>query len=110
MEEDTEYLLDKSSKSYYGNNIDYDKLFKMLVTSYTKPVCIYGYIFCDKCNICDRVINTMNDINFYDMKLTKYEIHEYLYHNLDYSNNIKYILYEYRDVISDMYYRYLRRL
>jgi hypothetical protein len=110
MNDDTEYLLEKSNRHYYGNNIDYDKLFKMLVTVYTKAVCIYGYIFCDKCNICNRVINNMDDIYYNGIELSKYEIHEYLYHNIDYPNNIKSILYEYRDVISDMYYRYLRRL
>ena len=60
--------------------------------------------------MCERLINNMDDIYYNGIELSKYEIHEYLYHNIDYPNNIKGILYEYRDVISDMYYRYLRRL
>lgn len=94
----------------YGDNIDYDKLFRMLITASTKPICVYGYIPLIKCYVCDKELHIIDNIDFYGIRLSKYEIHDYLYHNMKYSNNIKKILYEYRDIISDRYNRYLLRL
>jgi hypothetical protein len=107
--DESEPLLNKSNKNYYSN-INFDSLFRMLVTVYTKPVCIYGYIFNDKCNICDKVINNMDDIYYNGIELSKYDIHEYLYHNIEFTNRIKNVLYYNRESISYLYYRYLRRV
>jgi len=92
------------------DNIDYNKLFRMLITVYTKPVCIYGYMFNERCNTCNKIINNGDDIYYNGIELSKYEIHDYLYHNIDYTKLIKDTLFNNRDSISYMYYRYLRTL
>ena len=107
--EENEPLLNKRNRLYY-NNIDFDSLFKMLVTVYTKPVCIYGYIPSEKCNVCNKRINNMDDIYYNGIELSRYEIHDYLYHSTELTDCIKNILYINRDAISYLYYRYLLKL
>jgi hypothetical protein len=107
--DENEPLLSNRNKQYY-NNINFDSLFKMLITVYTRPVCIYGYIFSDKCKKCNKVVNNMDDIYYNGIELSKYEIHEYLYHNIEFTDIIKRVLYDNRDSILYLYYRYLRRL
>jgi hypothetical protein len=109
MSEESIYLLNEQLTSYY-DNIDYNKLFKMLVTVFTKPITIYGLISFTKCNISSNKLSNLNDIEFYSIKLSRFEIHDYLYHNIDYSLTIKKELYSKRDIIVSLYYKYLRRI
>jgi len=110
MDEITPLLnIDNKNITYY-DNIDFIKLFNMLVLSFIKPTSVYGMIIDKKCNICNNKIININDFEFYGLLLNKNNIHHYLYHNVEYSLSMKKILYENRDIISSLYLRYLRSL
>ena len=102
-----EPLLNYSKNNNYYDNIDYPKLFNMLIASFIKPNCVYGNIIYNKCNICN---NYINNFEFYGLVLTENQIHNYLCHDIEYSKDMKKILYENRDIITSLYLRHLRRL
>jgi hypothetical protein len=99
-----------NNEKYYYNNIDFNNLFRMLVTVYTKPVSIFGHIPLKICKECNKQINNMDDIYYNGLELSCNEIHEYLYHDIEFTNRMKDILYDNREAISYLYYKYLRRL
>jgi hypothetical protein len=106
-----EPLLNYNKSNNYYDNIDYPKLFHMLIASFIKPNCVYGNIIYNKCNICNNYINNIiNNFEFYGLVLNENQIHNYLYHDIEYSIDMKKILYENRDIISSLYLRHLRRL